>query len=124
MLLNHQFILLIACLLLFFKLNLHLSVCFVVLLIIIFYVLLGVFVFLFCIHTILTNWISVLHHMFLGSSSSHLGYHFLGLASHRIYVSCHVYFHENIFSFANSEQITHTPVPFTQPTHLSPLYPP
>ena len=123
MLLNYRFILSIACVLLFFKINLHLSVCFVVLMIIIFYVLLGVFVFLSCIHTILTNWISVLHYVFLGYSPSHLGYRYLDLASHRIYVSRHVHFHENVFSFANSEQITHTPVPSTQPTHLPPLHP-
>jgi hypothetical protein len=36
----------------------------------------------------------------------------------------HVCFHENIFPFANSEQITHTPVPSTEPTHLPPLNPP
>jgi hypothetical protein len=44
--------------------------------------------------------------VFLGYSSSHLGYHCLYLAYHRIYVSRHVRFHENIFPFANSEQIT------------------
>jgi len=58
--------------------------------------------------------------VFLGYSSSHLGYYCLDLASHRIYVSRL----ENIFPFANSEQITHTPVPSTQPTHLPPLNPP
>jgi len=62
--------------------------------------------------------------VFLGYSSSHLGYHCLDLAYHRIYVFRHVRFHENVFPFANSEQITHTPVPSTQPTHLPPLYPP
>ena len=62
--------------------------------------------------------------MFLGYSSSHLGYRCLDLASHRIYVSRHVHFHENIFSIANSEHLTHTPVPSTQPTHLPPLHPP
>jgi hypothetical protein len=61
--------------------------------------------------------------VFLGYSPSHLGYRYLDLASHRIYVSRHVHFHENVFSFANSEQITHTPVPSTQPTHLPPLHP-
>jgi histone deacetylase 1/2 len=62
--------------------------------------------------------------VFLGSSSSHLGYHCLDFASHRIYVSRHVRCHENVFLFANSEQITHTPIPSTQPTHLPPLHPP
>jgi len=62
--------------------------------------------------------------VFLGYSSSHLGYHCLDLASQRIYVSCYVHFHEDVFSFANSEQITHTPIPSTQPTHLPPLNPP
>ena len=62
--------------------------------------------------------------VFLGYSSSHLGYRCLDLASHRIYVSRHVRFYKNIFPFANSEQITHSPVPFTQPTHLPPLNPP
>jgi hypothetical protein len=62
--------------------------------------------------------------VFLGYSSSHLGYRCLDLASHRIYVSRHVHFHENIFSIANSEHLTHTPVPSTQPTHLPPLHPP
>ena len=41
--------------------------------------------------------------MFLGYSSSHLGYRCLDLTSHRIYVSRHVRFYENIFPFANSE---------------------
>jgi histone deacetylase 1/2 len=41
--------------------------------------------------------------VFLGYSSSHLGYHCLDLTSQRIYVSRHVYFHEDIFSFTNSE---------------------
>jgi histone deacetylase 1/2 len=62
--------------------------------------------------------------VFLGYSSSHLGYHCLDLAYHCIYVSRHVCFHENVFPFANSEQITHTPVPSTQPTHLPSLHPP
>ena len=60
----------------------------------------------------------------LGYSSSHLSYRCLDLASHRIYVSRHVRFHENVFPFANSEQLTHSPVPSTQPTHLPPLHPP
>jgi hypothetical protein len=57
----------------------------------------------------------------LGYSSSHLGYHCLDVASQRIYVSRYVRFHENFFSFVNFKQITHTPVPSTQPTYLPPL---
>jgi len=49
--------------------------------------------------------------VFLGYSSSHLGYHCLDLAYHRIYVSRHVRFHENVFPFANSEQ-KHIPSTF------------
>jgi len=125
MLLNHRYILLIACPLLFSKINLHLSVCFVILLIIIFCVLLGVFVSLFFCpyHAHKLDFCSS-PCVFLGYSSSHLGYRFLDLASHRIYVSRHVCFHENIFPFANSKQITHSPVPSTQPTKLPPLNPP
>jgi len=62
--------------------------------------------------------------VFLGYSSSYLDYRCLDLTSHHIYVSRHVRFYENIFSFANSEQITHSPVPFIQPIHLPPLKPP
>jgi len=51
--------------------------------------------------------------VFLGYSSSHLGYRCLDLASYRIYVSRHVCFHKNVFPFANSDQITHTLVPST-----------
>jgi len=59
----------------------------------------------------------------LGYSSSHLGYRCLDLASHRIYVSRHVCFHETVFPFVNSEHITHTLTPSTQPTHLLTLHP-
>jgi hypothetical protein len=62
--------------------------------------------------------------VFLGYSSSHFDYRCLDLASPRICVSRHVRFHEDVFSFTNSEQITHTPVPSTQPTHLPTLNPP
>jgi len=48
-------------------------------------------------------------------SSSHLGYRYLNIASHRIYISRHVRFHEHVFPFDNSEQIakvsTITPTP-------------
>jgi len=103
MLLNHWFILLIACLLLFFKINLCLSVfrrtpdynflhtfgCLC-------------FPFLRPYHAHKLDLCS-LPCVFLGYSSSHLGYRCLDLASHRIYVSHHVCFHENVFPFANSE---------------------
>jgi hypothetical protein len=62
--------------------------------------------------------------VFLGYNSSHLGYHCLDLACQRIYVSRYGRFHEDVISFVNSEQITHTSVPCTQPTHLLPLNPP
>jgi len=51
--------------------------------------------------------------MLLGYSSSHLGYRRLDLESHRIYVSRHVRFHENIFPFAKSEHVTSSLVPPT-----------
>jgi hypothetical protein len=62
--------------------------------------------------------------VFLGYSSSHLGYRCLDLESHRIYISHHVCFHENVFPFAKSEQVTSSPVPPTQPTYLPSLNPP
>ena len=62
--------------------------------------------------------------MFLSYSSSHLGYRCLDLESHRIYVSRHVHFHENVFPFAKSEHVTSSPVPPTQPTYLPSLNPP
>jgi len=60
--------------------------------------------------------------LFLGYSSFHLGYRCLDLESHRIYVSCHVRFHENIFPFAMSEQVISSPVP--HPTYLSSILEP
>ena len=59
--------------------------------------------------------------VFLGYSSSHLGYRCLDLASQRIYVSRHFHFHENVFPFANSEQIAPPTSTSTQPTHLPTL---
>jgi len=70
------------------------------------------FPFLHPYHTHKLDFCSSLY-VFLGYSSSHLGYHYLDLASHRIYVSRHVCFYENVFAFANFEHITHTQVPFT-----------
>jgi histone deacetylase 1/2 len=62
--------------------------------------------------------------VFLGYSSSHLGYHCLDLESDRIYVSYHVRFHENVFPFAKFEHVTSSPVPPTQPTYLPSFNPP
>ena len=52
-------------------------------------------------------------HVFLGYSSSPLGYRCLDLASQRIYISHHVRFHEDAFPFVKFEQITHKPVTYT-----------
>jgi histone deacetylase 1/2 len=53
--------------------------------------------------------------VFFGYSSSHLGYRCFDIASHRIYISRHVRFHEHVFPFDNSEQIakvsTTIPIP-------------
>ena len=53
--------------------------------------------------------------VFFGYSSSYLSYQCLDIASHRIYISHHVCFHEHVFPFDNSEQIanvsTTTPTP-------------
>jgi len=43
--------------------------------------------------------------VFLGYSSSHLGYRCLDLVSQCIYVSRHVHFYKNVFPLAESEQI-------------------
>jgi len=119
-LLTLQFISLIACLLLFLIIDLHLIICFNGLLIIIFCVLLDVFVFLFLRpynNHKLDFWSSPC--VFFGYSSSHLGYRCFDVESHRMYISRHVRFHEHVFSFDKSEQIaqvsaqTHTPSPVT-----------
>jgi len=53
--------------------------------------------------------------VFLSYSSSHLGYRCFDIASQRIYISCHVCFHEHVLSFYNSEQIAKaSPTPPTQ----------
>ena len=120
--LNNRYTLLIGCLLLFSKIHLRLSVCLVALLIITSYVLLGVpFLLPYHAHK-LDFWSSPC--VFLGYSSSHLGYCCLDLESHRIYVSRHVRFHENVFPFAKFEQVTSSQVPLTQPTYLPSLNPP
>ena len=59
--------------------------------------------------------------VFLGCGSSHLGYRCFDLASQCIYVSRHVRFHENVFPFANSEQIAPSTSTSTHPTHLCTL---
>jgi hypothetical protein len=61
--------------------------------------------------------------VFLGYSSSHLGYRCLDLESGRVYVSRHVRFHEHVFPFKKSEQVTTPLVPPTPPTYLSSLHP-
>jgi len=43
--------------------------------------------------------------VFFGYSSSHLSYRCFDIASHRIYISRHVRFHEHVFPFDNYEQI-------------------
>ena len=61
--------------------------------------------------------------VFLGYSSSHLGYRCLDLESDRVYVSRNVRFHESVFPFKKFEQITTPPVPPTPPTYLPSLHP-
>jgi hypothetical protein len=43
---------------------------------------------------------------FLGYSPDHKGYHFLDLVSHRIIISCHVVFDEDVFPLAGSSPST------------------
>ena len=43
--------------------------------------------------------------MFLGYSSSHLSYRYLDITTQHIYISRHVFFHEQVFPFNKSEQI-------------------
>lgn len=92
---------------------------------------LDVFVFLFCVPIIIINWIfGLLHVCFFCYSSSHFGYRCCDIESHRMYISCHVRFHEHVFPFNNSEQIVqvsaqnHTPLPVTILPNLthSPLF--
>jgi len=52
--------------------------------------------------------------VFLGYSSSHLGYRCFDLSSSRMYIARHVKFHENTFPFACSEQTTTLPSPSLQ----------
>jgi hypothetical protein len=46
--------------------------------------------------------------VFLGYSSCHLGYRCFDLSSDRIYISCHVRFHEHSFSFLESDHVSAT----------------
>jgi hypothetical protein len=54
--------------------------------------------------------------VFLGYSSSHLGYRCFDLSSSRMYIARHVKFHENTFPFACSEHTTSLPSPSLQTT--------
>jgi histone deacetylase 1/2 len=58
--------------------------------------------------------------VFLGYSSSHLGYRCLDLSSDRIYISYHVRFHEQVFPFIEFVIPPHPPLRLS----LSPAYPP
>ena len=68
--------------------------------------------------------------VFLGYSSSHLGYRCLDTTFQGIYISRHVCFHEQVFSFDKSKQIAQltSSFPFlSNPTHfptflISPLF--
>jgi histone deacetylase 1/2 len=68
--------------------------------------------------------------VFFCYSSSHLGYRCFDIESHRMYISRHVCFHEQVFSVDNSKQIArvltqnHTPPPVTILLNLidSPLF--
>jgi len=64
-------------------------------------------------------------YVFLGYSSSHLCYRCLDLTFQCIYVSSHICFHEDVYPFMNSEQITYTPntlqTTYTPPTLESSL---
>jgi len=62
--------------------------------------------------------------VFLGYSSSHLGYRCLDLESLRIYFSRHVRFHETVFPFEKFEQVTSSLARPTPPTYLPSLNPP
>ena len=120
--LNLEYILSIACLLLSSKINLRLSVYFIVLLIMIF---LCIFICL-CFPFLHPYYAHKLDFhaspcVSLGYSSSHLGYRYLNLASQRVYVSFYVRFHEDVFSFTKSKQIAEHPNTSSHPIHLTHL---
>jgi hypothetical protein len=103
--LNPQCILSIVCLLLSSKINPCLSVFLIIFLIIIFYVFLDAFAFHFCMcpyHAHKLDFHSS-PFVFLAYSSSHLSYRCLNLAFQRIYISCHIRFHEDVFFFNKPE---------------------
>jgi hypothetical protein len=90
----------------------------------IFSILLGVFVFFFfCPYHAHKLYFSSSPCVFPRYSSSHLGYHFLDLTSKYSYVTRHVRFHEDVFPFANFEQIAQKPFTSSQHTHLPTLNP-
>jgi len=57
--------------------------------------------------------------VFLGYSSSHLGYRCFDLSSSHMYIAWHVKFHENTFPFVCSEQTTALPSPSLQTALLT-----
>jgi len=65
--------------------------------------------------------------VFLGYSTSHLGYRCFDLSSKQIYLARHVRFHENIFPLDKTEQMAATPKQpsaLSIPVTLHPLMPP
>jgi len=59
--------------------------------------------------------------VFLGYSSCHLGYRCLDLSSDRIYISCHVRFHEHSFQFLKFDHVSATTHSNPQSTLISHL---
>jgi len=62
--------------------------------------------------------------VFLGYSTSHVGYRCLDLSSKRIYLARHVRFHENVFPLDKIEQIAATPKQPSAPSIPVTLHPP
>ena len=54
--------------------------------------------------------------VFLGYSTSHVGYRCLDLSSKRIYLARHVRFHETVFPFDKTKQIAATPKQTSAPS--------
>ena len=102
--LNPRCILSIVFLLLSYTIRTCLSVFFIVLLIMTFYVHLSIFAFP-CLHPYHACKLDFHSSscMFLGYNFSHLSYRCLDLTSQHIYIFCHGCFHENVFSFEKSE---------------------
>jgi len=61
--------------------------------------------------------------VFLGYSTSHVGYRSLDLSSKRIYLARHVRFHENVFPLDKTEQIAATPKQPSAPSIPVTLHP-